>query len=637
MMFSELCGFKARELFALPTAIKYALERSNLLIVGSLLFCAYSAFYLLNLTTISVTTAISVTLFTIVILFCLQNLIVSASGMGCDKSYSENSPVWQPAKIRIYIFFIIALIFSQPLLLSLYSQVYEEEINQSIEEQKNLRQEFLENSFKETEDNLTAQLNSQHEILERLTGISSPDTIVLPPDQITINTTQDLNISRRKALLIGNQAYPTAPLVNPDKDAQDMSNTLKEIGFNTVLITDGSKSTMEIEINKYIESIQPGDISYFYYSGHGMQHQGQNYIIPIDYPNKNPIGINLILEGISKKKPTANVITIDACRSFAPGDNGGLASLEAGSSGTYITLAAKPGQTAIDGKAGDNGVYTGAILRHIKEPIDIDSIFRKVIDEVTKVTNDKQEPWINHNLHGALILSAPEYKPNTLALNAIKNQLVQTKSVKASRSSPLTRGVTIEEEPSIEYVSSVSNQVLSCEQKASKLPPNAVKDSLINCNQKKLFQLEDELADHKIATQKAMEQLNDDMLYTNPIAYILSSDLYYLIKHPIFLILGTFAITILLLLGFLMREIGFKEMSAYEQLLNYFLRNFVSEKYKEAKYVTSLFPHTPDEALRNSIASPYQYRDFEEEKNQDSSDSSNFFEHLNKKAVGDSI
>jgi uncharacterized membrane protein len=149
--------------------------------------------------------------------------------------------------------------------------------------------------------------------------------------------------------------------------------------------------------------------------------------------------------------------------------------------------------------------------------------------------------------------------------------------------------------------------------------------------------LEDELADHKIATQKAIEQLNDDMLYTNPIAYTLSSDLYYLIKHPIFLILGTFVITILLLLGFLMREIRFKEISAYEQRLNYYLRNFISEKYNDAKKITSLFPHTPDESLRNSISSPYQYRDFEEEKNQDSSGLSNFFEHLNKKAVGERI
>jgi len=635
-MFSELCGFKARELSSLPTATKYALERSNLFIVGSFLFCAYSAFYLLNLTTISFKTAIVITLFTIVILFCLQNLIVSASGMGCDKSYSENDPAWQPAKIRVYIFFIIALIFSQPLLLSLYSQVYEKEINQSIEEQRNLHQEFLENSFKEKEDEITAQLNSQHEIIDRLNGINSSDTMVLPPNPITINTTQDIKNLHRKALLIGNQAYPNAPLVNPVKDAQDMSNALKEIGFNTVLVTDGSKSTMEIEINKYIESIQPGDISYFYYSGHGMQQKGQNYIIPVDYPNKNPIGINLILEGISKKKPTANVITIDACRSFSSGDNGGLALLEAGSS-TYISLAAKPGQTASDGIPHTNGVYTGAILKHIKERVDIDSIFRKVIDEVTKATDNKQEPWINHNLHGELILSAPEYKPNTLASNAIKNQLVQTKTVEASRGLPLTRGVTVEEEPSIEYVSSVNNQALSCEHKASKLPPNAINDFLINCNQKKLFQLEDELADHKLATQKAIEQLNDDMLYTNPIAYILSSDLYHLIKHPIFLILGTVAITFLLLVGFLRREIRCKEMSAYEQLLNYYLRNFISEKNKDAKKTISLFPHSPDEVLRNSTSSPYQYGEFEDEKNQDNYDAFDFFAQLNKKALGESI
>ena len=632
-MFSELCGFKARELSSLPTATKYALERSNLLIIGSLLFCAYSVFYLLNLTTISVTTAISVTLFTIVILFCLQNLIVSASGMGCEKLYSGNDLAWQPAKIRVYIFFIIALIFSQPLLLSLYSQVYEKEINQSIEEQKNLHQEFLENSLKAKEDNLNAQLSKQHEILERLTGISSPDTIVLPPNQIT--TTLETSTSHRKAILIGNQAYPTAPLFNPDKDAQDMSNALKEIGFNTVLINDGTKATMEMEIHKYIETILPGDISYFYYSGHGLQNHGQNYIIPVDYSGNNAIGINFIIEEISKKHPTASVITIDACRSFNKGDNGGLASLEAGSSGTYITLAAKPGQTARDGIKGENGVFTGALLKHIKEPIDIDVIFRKVIDEVTKTTQDKQEPWINHNLHGSLILSAPDYNPNTVATNTTNIQLAQSKPAQASRSMTLPRGVTIEEDVSNQYITSEGTQLPSCEQKASKLPPPDVKNFLINCNEKKLLQLEDELADHKIASRKAIEQLNDNMLYTNPIAYTLSSDLYYLKKHPTFLILGTFAITVLLLLGFLMREIKYAEMSAYEQLLNYYLRNFVSEKFREAKNVTSLFPHTP--TLRNAASSPYQYQDFDKENPQDGTDSADFFSHLNNKNFGESI
>ncbi len=633
-MFSELCGFKARELSALPKAIKYALERKNLLIVGALLFCAYSVFYLFQLTTVSITTAIIITLFTVVLLFCLQNLIISATGMGCEKAYSSNNATWRPATIRIYIFFIITLIFSQPLLLAIYSQIYKSEINQSIDEQKNLRQEFLQNSLKAKEDNLNAQLSKQHETLERLTGISSQNTIVLPPDQNT--TTLETNTSHRKAILIGNQAYPTARLLNPNKDAQDMSKALTEIGFSTLLITDGTKATMEMEIYKYIETIQPGDISYFYYSGHGLQNQGQNYILPVDYSGDNPIGINFIIEEISKKHPTASVITIDACRKFNKGDNGGLASLEAGSSGTYISLAAKPGQTASDGQKGGNGVFTGAILKHIREPIDVDAIFRKVIDEVTKATQDKQEPWINHNLHGSLILSAPDYKPNPLAANN-NTQLAQFKTTHIDRSIPLSRGVTIEEEVSNEYIASESTLAPSCEQKASKLPHADIKNFLINCNQKKLLQLEDQLADHKLANQKAIEQLSEDMLYTNPIAYTLAYDLYYLRKHPAFLILGTIVITALLLIGFLMREIKFEEMSAYEQLLNYHHRNFVSEKFREAKHVTSLFPYTPDEALRNAPSSSYQYHDFNEDQTQEASDSANFFSHLNSKTFGENI
>ena len=78
-------------------------------------------------------------------------------------------------------------------------------------------------------------------------------------------------------------------------------------------------------------------------------------------------------------------------------------------------------------------------------------------------------------------------------------------------------------------------------------------------------------------------------------------------------------------------------MSAYEQLLNYYLRNFVSEKFREAKNVTSIFPYTPDESLRNAASSPYQYQDFDEENPQVDTDSADFFSHLNNKNFGESI
>ena len=188
-----------------------------------------------------------------------------------------------------------------------------------------------------------------------------------------------------------------------------------------------------------------------------------------------------------------------------------------------------------------------------------------------------------------------------------------------------------------QLVQTHNTQLPICEQAASQLPPNIVKDFLINCNEKKLFQLEDQIAIHKIAAKKAIEQLNDDMLYTNPIAYTLTSDLYYLKKHPAFLILNTLTITSLLLLGFLMREIDCKEMSAYEKLLSYYLRNVVSEKHREAKRITSLFPHAPHEELRNSASSAYQYRDLDELKTEDSVYTADFFTDLNNKIIGETI
>jgi len=83
------------------------------------------------------------------------------------------------------------------------------------------------------------------------------------------------------ALVIGNSSYASGPLKNPKNDAIDMAQALKELGFAVSLGTDTSKKQMYQLIDKFGSDIHGSDIALFYYSGHGIQANGENYLIPV--------------------------------------------------------------------------------------------------------------------------------------------------------------------------------------------------------------------------------------------------------------------------------------------------------------------------------------------------------------------
>src|SRR5712691_5369180 len=90
---------------------------------------------------------------------------------------------------------------------------------------------------------------------------------------------------RRVALVIGNAAYRyTAPLKTPVHDAQDIARVLTTLQFQVLLKTDATLETMAYAIFEFGEQLKGGGVGLFYYSGHGLQVKGENYLIPIDVP-----------------------------------------------------------------------------------------------------------------------------------------------------------------------------------------------------------------------------------------------------------------------------------------------------------------------------------------------------------------
>jgi hypothetical protein len=173
---------------------------------------------------------------------------------------------------------------------------------------------------------------------------------------------------RGRALVIGNAAYDEAPLRNPVNDAEAMASTLGELGFTVTLKKNITQREMEQAITAFANPGQSGDVGLFYFSGHGMQAQGQNYMLPLKAQIDSEADVRYravpaecVLARMEEAGYRLNLIILDACRNNPYARRWksvikGLALMEA-PVGSLVAYATAPGKVADDG-VGRNGVYT---------------------------------------------------------------------------------------------------------------------------------------------------------------------------------------------------------------------------------------------------------------------------------------
>lgn len=215
----------------------------------------------------------------------------------------------------------------------------------------------------------------------------------------------------RVALIFGNSNYTSAPLRNPVNDANAIAKKLKQLGFEIILYTDGTQVEMKKAIRSFGEKLAATKgVGLFFYAGHGMQVNGDNYLIPIDAKIEKEQDVEL--EGVNLKRllgemdyagNSMNIIVLDACRnnpfarSFRSGGSSGLASTNA-PFGTFIAYATAPGSVAADG-TGNNGLYTQEFLKALdKKGQTIENVFKEVRRNVYKISDGKQVPWDNSSI-----------------------------------------------------------------------------------------------------------------------------------------------------------------------------------------------------------------------------------------------
>ncbi len=178
-----------------------------------------------------------------------------------------------------------------------------------------------------------------------------------------------LNTLPRHALVIGNSAYPDAPLRNPRNDAGGIAAQLKQAQFDVTLRLDADRASILEAIRGFgMELGKRQGVGLFYFAGHGVQLNWRNFLMPTDavidkltdIPARG-VDVAALLDGLHTAKNPMNVIIIDACRENPFGkdfrvEQKGLSQLDA-PPGTLLAYATSPGNVASDGE-GSNGLYT---------------------------------------------------------------------------------------------------------------------------------------------------------------------------------------------------------------------------------------------------------------------------------------
>jgi len=222
--------------------------------------------------------------------------------------------------------------------------------------------------------------------------------------------------SSRLALIIGNAKYSDKPLQNPLNDSEDLAARLATLGFDVILVKDGTLEKMRSAIRDFGSRIQGYESSFVYFSGHGIEYKGRNYLIPVDASIRGEedvidqaIDTALIIGKIELAKKSTNIFIIDACRNSPFGtklrsSGVGLAVMDA-PAGTLVAFSTSPGKLAEDGN-GRNSPYTKHLIQQLSIPYQpIEKVFKETRRAVIQDTKGRQVPWENTSLAEDLILN----------------------------------------------------------------------------------------------------------------------------------------------------------------------------------------------------------------------------------------
>ena len=221
-----------------------------------------------------------------------------------------------------------------------------------------------------------------------------------------------LGNGQRVALIIGNGKYKNLPKLDAcPRDAEQMAEALQKIGVKVhggKPLVNLTTNQMDAALNAFAATLDRESEAFIYYSGHGTQMGGGNYLLPVDFDaqfesqaKREAIALDDILALLEKTPSRLRVVILDACRdpgAFLPGEpalkglhSKGLGEQRVDAPETLVCFATKHGTAAL---ADDSSSYYSRVLaEEIVKPGKVEEVMKAVARRVYAETERKQLPF----------------------------------------------------------------------------------------------------------------------------------------------------------------------------------------------------------------------------------------------------
>jgi hypothetical protein len=251
---------------------------------------------------------------------------------------------------------------------------------------------------------------------------------------------------KRVALVIGNDAYSNLPadqqLRKAVNDARAVGHALRGIGFQVIHGENLGRQALLAKFDELTQRLEPGDMAFFFFAGHGVAVGGGNYILPADVPDLGPgqdmllvrtsLGENDIVSDLQGRGARVAIVVLDACRNNpfkkpgvrAVGSDRGLGRIEP-ARGVFTLYSAGIGQMALDGLGNadenPNSVFTRVFVPALERPgVDLKEMATEVREEVARlassVQHDQRPAYYDETIGGRVYLAGlpQEEKPSNV-------------------------------------------------------------------------------------------------------------------------------------------------------------------------------------------------------------------------------
>nr|XP_061812808.1 mucosa-associated lymphoid tissue lymphoma translocation protein 1-like [Nerophis lumbriciformis] len=237
---------------------------------------------------------------------------------------------------------------------------------------------------------------------------------VVQNDQLPPSATKAVD---KVALLIGNLNYSYHPgLMAPVMDVHELANLLQQLGFRVVSLLDLTKVEMLAAVDKFFQLLNRGVYGLFYYAGHGFEHGGRNYLVPVDAPQPYQTGnclcVQRVMLSMQEQQTALSVILLDTCRKWYKQQciQSTIMPLQPKGNTVYGYATCEDAEAfEVQDGGKSTGIFTKYLNKHILQAEKVTHVLEKVSEDLGRdpLITGKQAVEIKHTLKEPRSLADP--------------------------------------------------------------------------------------------------------------------------------------------------------------------------------------------------------------------------------------